>query len=119
MIIDVPTEDKALQHLFTIDLRSAMGPTFALPFDRSWIHDIRLLEKRYEEAGLVVEKSWRTKSYILEKWYEGDGGIPNKIRALIYIQLVGAKDLLCVELSSQYFEHIHALRQLSRPLVRC
>jgi hypothetical protein len=72
MIIDVPTEDKTLQHLFTVDLRSAMGPTFTLPFDRSWTHDIRSLEKFYEEARLVVEKSWRTKSYIPEKWYEGD-----------------------------------------------
>ena len=56
MTIDVPTEDKTLQHLFTIDLRSATGPTFTLLFDRSWIHDIRSLEKLYEEAGLVVEK---------------------------------------------------------------
>jgi hypothetical protein len=72
MIIDVPTEDKTLQHLFTVDLRSAMGGSFTLPFDRSWIHDIRSLEKLYEEAGLVVEKSWRTKSYIPGKWYEGD-----------------------------------------------
>jgi ubiquinone/menaquinone biosynthesis C-methylase UbiE len=70
MIIDVPTEDKTLQHLFTVNLRNAMGTS--LPFDRSWVHDICSLEKLYEDAGLVVERSWRTRSYIPEKWYEAD-----------------------------------------------
>jgi ubiquinone/menaquinone biosynthesis C-methylase UbiE len=67
MIIDVPTEDKTLQHLFTVDLRDAMDAS--LGFDRSWIHDIHSLEKLYEDAGLVVDRSWRTRSYIPEKWY--------------------------------------------------
>jgi len=62
MIIDVPTEDKTLQHLFTVDLRSAMGPTFTLPFDRSWTHDIRSLEKFYEgdERDAVFEEQTPT-----------------------------------------------------------
>ena len=68
LIIDVPTEDKTLQYLFTVDLRDAVGAS--LPFDRSWVHDIHSLEKLYEQAGLVVEKSLRTRSYIPEKWYD-------------------------------------------------
>ena len=68
MIIDVPTEDKTLQHLFTVDLRDAMGT--GLAFDRSWVHDVHSLERIYEDAGLVVEESWRTRSYIPEKWFE-------------------------------------------------
>ncbi len=35
MIVDVPTEDKFLQHLFTVDLRDAVGISF--PYDRSWV----------------------------------------------------------------------------------
>ena len=68
MIIDVPTEDKTIQHLFTVDLRDAVG--ISLPFDRSWVHGVHSLEKLYEDAGLIVERSRRTKSYIPEKWYE-------------------------------------------------
>ncbi len=32
------------------------------------------LEKLYEKAGLVIEKSFRTRSAIPEKWYEADEG---------------------------------------------
>jgi SAM-dependent methyltransferase len=72
MIIDVPTEDKTLQHLFTVDLRDSMGA--GLVFDRSWVHDIHSLEKLYEDAGLMVERSWRTRSCVPEKWYEAHEG---------------------------------------------
>jgi 2-polyprenyl-3-methyl-5-hydroxy-6-metoxy-1,4-benzoquinol methylase len=57
MIIDVPTEDKTLQHLFRVGLRHAVGIGHSLLFDRSWVHDVHSLEKLYEDAGLVVERS--------------------------------------------------------------
>lgn len=34
-----------------------------------WIRSVRYMIRSL--AGLVVEKSWRTKSYILGNWYEG------------------------------------------------
>ena len=72
MIVDVPTEDKSLQHLFTVDLRDAVG--ISLPYDRSWVQSIRSLEDLYREAGLMVEKSWRARSTIPERWYNADEG---------------------------------------------
>jgi hypothetical protein len=68
MIIDVPTEDKTVQHLWFNDLRRAMS--IAFPFDPNWVKDIHSLEKLYAEAGLGIEKSWRTRSYLPEKWYD-------------------------------------------------
>lgn len=70
MIIDVPTENKTLQYLFTVDLRQAVG--LGMPFERDWIKDVRSLGKLYEDAGVYVEKSWRTRSYLPEKWYEAE-----------------------------------------------
>jgi ubiquinone/menaquinone biosynthesis C-methylase UbiE len=70
MIIDAPTENKTLQNLFFVDLRQAVG--LGLPYIRDWIKNVHTLEKLYEDAGLEVEKSWRTRSYLPEKWYEAD-----------------------------------------------
>lgn len=70
MIVDVPTDDKTLQYLFTVDLRQAVG--IGMPFDRDWILGVHSLERLYKEAGLEIEASWRTKSYLPEKEYEAD-----------------------------------------------
>ena len=70
MIVDVPTEDKTLQYIFTVDLKNAVGTS--LPFNREWVDGIQSLEKLYTEAGLEVERSWRTRSYVPERWYERD-----------------------------------------------
>jgi ubiquinone/menaquinone biosynthesis C-methylase UbiE len=59
-ITDVPTETHTLQYLFSWELRRAMG--LQNDFDRSWIEDIHSLEKICEDAGLAVEKSWKTAS---------------------------------------------------------
>ena len=68
MIVDVPTEHKTLQHLFTGALRDAVGTS--LPFDRSWVKDKYSLEMLYKAAGLGIDKTFQTRSYIPEKWYE-------------------------------------------------
>lgn len=67
MIIDVPTEDKTVQHLWFNDLRQAVG--IGLPFEPGWIKDIHSLEELYTQAGLGVEKSWRTPSYLPDIWH--------------------------------------------------
>ena len=72
MIVDVPIEDKTLQHLFTSDLREAVG--ISLPFDRSWVKDMYSLEKLYENAGLAIVKSFRSRSVTPEKWYDAEDG---------------------------------------------
>lgn len=68
IIVDVPTEDRTVQYLFLVALREKLG--MGLPFDREWVHGMDSLEKVYEDAGLVVEKSWKTKSYVGETWHE-------------------------------------------------
>lgn len=68
LIVDVPTEDLTMQYLFMSVLSTKLG--MAAPYDREWVQSMRSLERMYEDAGLVVEKSWRTKSYIPETWYE-------------------------------------------------
>ena len=70
MIIDVPTEDKTVQRLWFHDLREAIGSP--LVFHPNLIEDISSLEKWFFEAGLEVEKSWRTPSYLPETWYSKD-----------------------------------------------
>jgi ubiquinone/menaquinone biosynthesis C-methylase UbiE len=70
IIIDVPTEDRTLHRLGYLDLRKAVG--LGLPFDPDWIQDIDSLESLYRQAGLEIEKSWRTGSYLPEKWYKED-----------------------------------------------
>ena len=51
-----------------------MGKAIGLgyPFDVTWVDDIYSLKKLYVEAGLEVEKSWRTRSYLPERSYEAD-----------------------------------------------
>ncbi|KAL6250069.1 hypothetical protein RBB50_002370 [Rhinocladiella similis] len=72
MIIDVPTQDRTMQYLFTVSLRKSLG--LSNVFDREWVRDIHSLENMYKGAGLKVEKSFRTKSYLPEKvWREDDG----------------------------------------------
>jgi ubiquinone/menaquinone biosynthesis C-methylase UbiE len=67
LIIDVPTEDKTVLNLWFNDLRRALGIPF--PFNPDWIKDIHTLEKLFCGAGLKVERTWRTRSYLPEKWY--------------------------------------------------
>ena len=77
MIIDVPTEDKTLQHLLTVDVRHAVGTP--LPYERDWIGDIHSLEEIYTQAGLKIDRSFRTRSYLPEKWY-GKGRVCCRLR---------------------------------------
>ena len=68
LIIDVPTEDKTLQYIFTMDMRKALG--LPAEFDREWIEGLHSLENVLLEAGLKVEKGWTTKSYLQPKLYD-------------------------------------------------
>ncbi|KAI1623135.1 S-adenosyl-L-methionine-dependent methyltransferase [Exophiala viscosa] len=70
MIIDVPTEDRTLQYLFTMPLRKALRQAYN--HDRDWVKDMHTLEQLYEDAGLEVESSFRTKSYTTEKVFDKD-----------------------------------------------
>ncbi|EXJ90461.1 hypothetical protein A1O1_03563 [Capronia coronata CBS 617.96] len=70
IIIDVPTEDHTLQYLSTGPLRRAMGKPFI--FDREWVRNVHSLEELYENAGLEVAKSFRTRSYVPQRWWEAD-----------------------------------------------
>lgn len=70
LIVDVPTEDHTLQYLLNHPLRRAMGKS--LIYNLDWVKDIRALEKVFQGAGLEVEKSFRTRSYVPEKWYGAD-----------------------------------------------
>lgn len=73
IIIDVPTEDHTLQYLSNGPLRRAVGKPFV--FDREWVRDIHSLEELYRDAGMEVVKSFRTRSYISERWWEADEGM--------------------------------------------
>ena len=77
VIVDVPTEHRTVQYLFLVALREKLG--MKLPFDREWIQNMNSLARVYEEAGLVVEKSWKTKSYIAEAWYEDEEGVRDEV----------------------------------------
>ena len=77
LIIDVPTEDRTVQYLFVVALRGKLG--MPLPFDRDWTQGVESLEKVYKEAGLVVEKSWKTKSYIGEIWHEDEESVRDEV----------------------------------------
>ncbi len=70
LIVDIPTEDHTVQYLFMVALRAKLG--MPLPFDREWARGMDSLAKVYKDAGLVVEKSWRTKSYVFEAWHEDE-----------------------------------------------
>ncbi|ETI23746.1 hypothetical protein G647_05552 [Cladophialophora carrionii CBS 160.54] len=68
LILDVPTEDRTLQYLLNYPLRRALGK--AMTYDFDWIKDIHTVEKMFEEANLEVVKSFRTRSYTPERWYD-------------------------------------------------
>ena len=70
LIIDVPTGDHTLMYLINHQLRKALG--MSMVYDFEWDKDIHTLEKIFEDAGLEVEKSFRTRSYLPEKWYTAD-----------------------------------------------
>lgn len=75
MIIDVPTEDRSLQYLMTVDMKHILD----LPrdLDRSWIQVAHSLWNLFEEAGLSVEQSYRTRNFVEDnepKVYDGSGG---------------------------------------------
>jgi SAM-dependent methyltransferase len=59
--------NKIVRSLWFNDLRRALGIPF--PLNPDWIKDIHTLERLYCGAGLKVEKSRRTRSYLPEKWY--------------------------------------------------
>ena len=77
LIVDVPTEQRTVQYLLTIALREKLG--MGLPFDRDWVRGMDSLEKVYEQAGLVVEKSWKTKSYIPETWHKDEESVRDEV----------------------------------------
>lgn len=77
LIVDVPTEQRTVQYLLTVALRVKLG--MELPFDREWVRGMDSLEKVYEQAGLVVEKSWKTKSYIPETWHKDDESVRDDV----------------------------------------
>ena len=61
MIIDVPTEDKSLQYLITFEMKDVLGLPSEL--DRSWVKGAHSLWDLFEEVGLTVEHSYRTRDY--------------------------------------------------------
>jgi ubiquinone/menaquinone biosynthesis C-methylase UbiE len=72
IIIDVPTENLSLQYLFNYPLRKAMGKE--LVFDQQWVKGKDSLDRIFEEAGLVVEQSFRTRSYLPVHTYNANEG---------------------------------------------
>ena len=71
MIVDVPTEDKTIQHWRFNDLRRAVG--LGYPFNSEWVKGIKSLEGCFNAAGFEIEKSWRTRSYLPERSFgKGD-----------------------------------------------
>jgi ubiquinone/menaquinone biosynthesis C-methylase UbiE len=70
LIIDIPTEERNLQYLLNYPLRRALGK--AMTYDLDWIQGIHSLENIFKSAGLVIEKSFRTQSYVPERWYGAD-----------------------------------------------
>lgn len=69
LIFDMPTEDRTVQHLLTIDIPERMGKP--LTFDRRWVRGLASMEDIVTHAGFRVEKAWRTRSYVPEMvWHE-------------------------------------------------
>lgn len=77
LIVDVPTELRTVQYLFTAALHAELG--MAVSYDRDWVRGMDSLERVYEEAGLVVERSWKTKSYLPERWYEDEESVRDEV----------------------------------------
>ena len=75
MIIDVPTDDRTVQYLITVDMKHMLDVPSDL--DRSWIQGAQSLRHLFEEAGLNVEQSHRTRNYVEDlesKVYDGSEG---------------------------------------------
>jgi ubiquinone/menaquinone biosynthesis C-methylase UbiE len=66
LICDVPTEDVTLQYVSGTSFRDITG--IGVPFDRKWVKSIHSLEELLQSEGYSIEKSLKTKSYILERW---------------------------------------------------
>ena len=66
LIVDTPTEEKTLLHLFTQEMRQAAttveGERLPDEFNWQWIKGKESLEDMFGKAGLVVERTWTTKS---------------------------------------------------------
>ena len=77
LIVDVPTEQRTVQYLFTAALHAELG--MAVSYDRDWIKGMESLERVMEEAGLVVERSWKTKSYLPERWHEDEERVRDEV----------------------------------------
>lgn len=65
IVLDVPTEDASLARLWFHDLRLALGVASVL--DVGWVHGVGSLENVVRKAGLKVQKSWRTRSWVPEE----------------------------------------------------
>jgi ubiquinone/menaquinone biosynthesis C-methylase UbiE len=68
IIIDVPTEDPTLMFLLNYPLRRAIGKPII--FQGNFTEGIHSLEKLYADAGLEVERSFKTRSYLPERTYQ-------------------------------------------------
>ena len=77
LIVDVPTEQRTVQYLFTSALHAELG--MAVSYNRDWVKGMENLESVFEEAGLVVERSWKTKSYLPERWYEDEESVRDEV----------------------------------------
>ncbi|KAI1612010.1 S-adenosyl-L-methionine-dependent methyltransferase [Exophiala viscosa] len=104
MIIDVPTEDRTLQYLFTMPLRKALGQAYN--HDRDWVKDIHTLEHLYEDAGLEVESSFRTKSYTPEQVFGAEEAMAvfEEYSTTMYKWMRGNPELL--ERARQVWPHL-------------
>ncbi|KAK5046317.1 hypothetical protein LTR84_008461 [Exophiala bonariae] len=70
LIIDGPTEDPTLMYLLSHPLRRAIGKPIV--FEANWTRSIHSLEKLYADAGLEVERSIKTRSYLPERTYRAN-----------------------------------------------
>ena len=72
VIVDVPTEDRTVQYLVACQVREAIGKPLPYHGHRAWVENSRSVDEVFQQAGLEVVKSWRTRSYVPETWYAAD-----------------------------------------------
>ncbi|KAL9617531.1 MAG: hypothetical protein Q9160_007689 [Pyrenula sp. 1 TL-2023] len=65
LIFDVPTEDRTVQSLLTIDVPERLGRSLLL--DRRWVQGLGSLEEVCRSGGLKMQRAWRTQSWLPEK----------------------------------------------------
>lgn len=70
IIVDIPTEDHTLMFLLNHPLRRAIGKPVI--FEANWTKDAHSLKRLYADAGLEVERSIKTRSYLPERTYPAD-----------------------------------------------